>query len=257
MILRDAHAHLSRSVPFTNTLSPNEEVPEYIRLREDYGIVDSLVIGYERGDHVGNNEEILSISREHAGLHPLAYLDTHQNPALDLITDARSLGYKGWSLYLDESGFNYWSDAAFSSLRRSESGLLSVNCGGAHLYRIVEALHRLPDGPILISHLGLPGSKTVSHHDFLALANDPRLFIKASGFYAIDPSSDHNGAYEHTARILDWFGPERVMWGSDFSPAQDDPRTSMVPSWLIKLAGEDTNAIMGDTLGYLLKALGE
>ncbi len=56
----------------------------------------------------------------------------------------------------------------------------------------------------------------------LALARFAGARVKLSGFYALTtPGYDypHRAAWPYVAALLEAFGGERLLWGSDFSPS--------------------------------------
>jgi len=91
-------------------------------------------------------------------------------------------------------------------------------------------IERVPNCPVLISHLGLPGRFAKAPSPAAAakimqplcnLAKYKNVYIKISGLYAVsDPAYDypHQSALPLLRGIYDAFGPEKLLWGSDFSP---------------------------------------
>jgi len=86
----------------------------------------------------------------------------------------------------------------------------------------IDALaERFAPVPIVIDHLGLPdpalSASAAAFRSLLELARHPQVFLKLSGFHHFSrerfPFADCwpfvRAAYEH-------FGPERLLWGSDF-----------------------------------------
>lgn len=252
MTRRDAHVHLSGQAAFSAVLDPVDELATYERSRDDEGIADALVVGYERHGHAGNNAEIRELARTRPWMHPLAFLETRARPDPELLRVACGVGFAGWAVYLDAAGFRLWRSDELAALGADGAGLLSVNVAACDLGRLAEGLRQLADVPVLVSHLGLPGSAG-DVTALLALADDPRVHVKVSGLYAIDPSPGHDGAREATSRVLDAFGPRRMHWGSDFAPVLDAvPDAFAVPDWLPRLAGDSSDLILGDALGLLL-----
>jgi L-fuconolactonase len=85
---------------------------------------------------------------------------------------------------------------------------------------------RFPGLTLVIDHLGLlqgpnrqPSPQPFEHlPELLALSRHPNVFVKLSGVPTLSkqpyPFPD---VWAHVRRVLDAFGPERVIWGSDFS----------------------------------------
>ncbi|MFO1105950.1 MAG: amidohydrolase family protein [Amaricoccus sp.] len=79
-----------------------------------------------------------------------------------------------------------------------------------------------PDLPIVIDHAAKPrpGRGPDWQAGMAALARDPRIHCKLSGLLTeLDPASRAAPAAALrpiVARLLDWFGPDRLIWGSDW-----------------------------------------
>ncbi|MCX6503422.1 MAG: amidohydrolase family protein [Microbacterium sp.] len=85
---------------------------------------------------------------------------------------------------------------------------------------------RFPALPVLIDHLGLPASPAppapgepfATLADILALSDYPNVQVKVTGMPALShqpyPYTDLRDALR---RLIDSFGPERVLWGTDWT----------------------------------------
>lgn len=115
-------------------------------------------------------------------------------------------------------------DQVFS--RMEDAGVpLCLALGGG----TAEAIHiarRFPELPVLIDHLGLPASSNppapangfASLPGILALSDYPNLHVKVTGMPALShqpcPYTDLRDALR---RLIDSFGPERLLWGTDWT----------------------------------------
>jgi predicted TIM-barrel fold metal-dependent hydrolase len=83
---------------------------------------------------------------------------------------------------------------------------------------LVPYLKALPDLRIVIDHCGLP-HKVEEYEDVLALAKFPNAFLKWCHAPRVFGSANYPfpELSPYLARTLDAFGPERVMWASDFT----------------------------------------
>lgn len=229
--LADAHIHL-----FANSFSdelrqrhPEGELAQYESIRTTYGIEDALVIGYE-GDarFAGNNAYILGLADGRNWLHPVMYVDESTDP--DHAAALLDRGYAGISVYVDpgqcaSAGWKEWANQIFA-LASARSALLSINAPAATHATIAELAGRHPGARSLLSHLGLPGVAPAPDSDRLAATRDLVLnhpcWVKLSGTYARARPGDQDPSAASLA-WMDWLlaaaGADRLLWGSDFSPA--------------------------------------
>ncbi|GAA1585059.1 amidohydrolase family protein [Kribbella hippodromi] len=229
--LADAHIHL-----FADSFSlelrerhPEGELAQYEGLRSTYGIEDALVIGFE-GDprFAGNNAYILGLAAGRSWLHPVMYVDESTNS--DRAAALLDRGYEGISLYVEPSrcastGWMGWANEIFA-LADARRSILSINAPAATHATIAELAGRHPRARILLGHLGLPGVAPAPDSARLAATRDLVLnhpcWIKLSGTYACARPCDQD---PHTASsawmhwLLESVGTDRLIWGSDFSPA--------------------------------------
>lgn len=119
------------------------------------------------------------------------------------------------AVFGDASTFSLWEYAA----RRK----LAVNllAGPEHLKTVESIAERFPGVPILLDHMAHPsleeGVDGASFQQLLRLAGYPRVFVKLSGLYhfagdVVSPLS----CIDLIRALCDRFGPERLIWGSDF-----------------------------------------
>lgn len=113
----------------------------------------------------------------------------------------------------------------------------------AHLRRLdwqVEIIRESADLPFLIDplldagltvvvdHFGRAGAAGTDDHGFqhlLRSARSRRVWVKLSGIYRNWPEiGDLSQAKACTARLLDAFGPERLLWGSDWPHTQNESK---------------------------------
>ena len=112
----------------------------------------------------------------------------------------------------------HWRTAAALDL------VVSAPCTPAALLgpEFTEVVDTFPDLRIVIEHLGGVGRDAAPPYDefkrMLGLAERPGLTIKLPGFGEFCPVPLPDG-YPPLARMaVEAFGPQRVMWGSDFPP---------------------------------------
>ena len=272
----DAHLHLF-SDGFAGPLGPQvegyDELAVYERLRRHYGIERGLVVGYEgEPRYLSNNDYILALSRARPWIVPLAYLHLYPAPTVGHLRSLRERGAVGYSIYLpgenEALALCDWSAAILSELN-SQPTLISLNAPVAALATIAPPLASLDCCQILFSHLGLPGrfarppSLRVARECLAPLTSFSVLGhagVKFSGLYGCcDPAHDfpHLSAQPLVQVVLDTFGPGRLLWGSDFSPALDFVSFAQLTDTRL-LSGcstDEISAVMGGNLVRLLKNL--
>jgi L-fuconolactonase len=100
-----------------------------------------------------------------------------------------------------------------------------------HLAPLLRFVHAWPDLPVVIDHAAKPPlsadwngeAMRTWRHDMAALAAHPQVACKLSGLLtemAPADAADRARALERLRPVLDalltWFGPARLMWGSDW-----------------------------------------
>lgn len=227
MTLADAHIHLfQQAFPGTgiDPAVPGAELAAYERLRAEFGIHEALVVGYE-GDAfaAGNNVFLRRLASGHPWMSTVAYLPPGP-PTESHVAAVLDAGHVGISLYLtdarDASAVGAWSDRVWSRLERARA-IVSLNAAPATHAHVVDVARRRRDARFVWSHLGLPGAH--SPPDALAQLVDAaaldNCWVKLSGLYAIDPVPPHAAAARFVQTLLEAFGADRMLWGSDFAPA--------------------------------------
>jgi L-fuconolactonase len=240
MPLADAHIHLF-SGGYAGQLGASpaggDELEVYERLRANYQIECALVVGYEgETRYAGNSREIFSLALERPWMFPLPFLAVAAPPAVAEVRHWREQGAVGYSIYLktesDGITFGNWPANTLAELS-AQRAILSFNATPAALARAREVIAALDGARVIFSHLGLPGRSGIAPttmqarerlQPLLELASHPNVAVKLSGLYAVsDPPYmfPNDDAQPFVDALLDTFGPSRMMWGSDFSPALD------------------------------------
>lgn len=230
-MLADGHIHL-----FKNGYkdSGESEISHYEDLIRQHIIECALVVGYE-GEYwaLGNNTYISSLAQTRPWIHPLAFLQPG-NLQVSHLDNLLLLGFEGITLYIfsdlevtdllsvDESTWAWLADHKW---------MVSVNSKGRYWNAWLDVMSRWPQLILLISHLGLP-RVDVDHLTIddiaLELSTMRRLhdymnvYLKLSGFYALEqvqPIYPYPSLRNYLLYIVNNFNLNRLIWGSDFSPA--------------------------------------
>lgn len=238
MKLADAHLHLFRhgyAERYGPVWANRNEVGLYEALRHAHGIERGLVIGYEgQPKFRGNNRDLARWAKGHSWITPLAFQPVTEPPTLTRLSALFRQGFAGLALYAmslgDVERLNRWPTSLTHWLNQQRS-IVSLNTRPEALHGFKPFLARLDQCAILISHLGSPGRYAAPPsrreakrilQPLRSLAGLPQVGVKISGAYAISQPSHaypHLGALPLTQRLYDDFGPARLYWGSDFSPA--------------------------------------
>ena len=265
MMLADAHLHLFRNgfpgLYGESLLRPDIEV--YENLRRAHGIAAGLVVGYEgEGIDPANNAYICALAAERPWMHTVAYADVHSAPSADVVTAILESGHAGVALYVTDpakgAAAAAYPTSAWNALHQGRA-LVSLNTVQECLALITPAIENFSGCTFLISHMGLPGSyrQPLAMADaearlapLLRLAALPNVMVKISAPYAIsDPAFSYPlvAAKPFLDLILNRFGAERYLWGSDFSPALDHVSFAQTISypWLERLGDVDRALVMG------------
>ncbi|MEU4567542.1 amidohydrolase family protein [Micromonospora sp. NPDC023956] len=234
----DAHLHLfAAGYPGRYGRSPagGDELVVYESLRRAHGIDRALVVGYEGApEFAGNNDHLAALAAAHDWIAPVAYVPP--SGPTDGLDRWWAAGFVGISAYLADAeasrSFADWLGDAAADLDRV-GAVLSLNATPAATGQLGPALAALGGCTVLVSHLGLPGAHpTPPDRDtaasvlapLLGLAALPHVGVKLSGLYAVSEPSyawPHESARPFVEVLLDAFGPQRLYWGSDFSPSLD------------------------------------
>jgi L-fuconolactonase len=91
--------------------------------------------------------------------------------------------------------------------------------------RLQAGLERFPDVPVALDHLGLPrlddGPPYAAIRPLFDLARFPNLYLKFSTVSIYAAGKGKSSAADFFRRLLDRFGPRRMMWGSNFPATHD------------------------------------
>lgn len=272
MKLADSHIHLFRggySARYGPAFARGDELALYETFRRLHDIEVALVVGYEEDERFhGNNRDIAKWARRHEWIRPLEFRATDNPP---MAPEKEECGYVGIALYAmtarDAQRLCDWPGKAFDLLN-AERAIVSINARPEALAALRPFAECLDECSILISHLGLPGAYATPPSSAEARARlEPlrnlaalgQVGVKLSGLYAAsDPSHDypHRAAHPFLNEIWHDFGPRRLYWGSDFSPALEHVSFAQAVDALSHMEWDAASmeAVMG---GNLLALLGE
>jgi predicted TIM-barrel fold metal-dependent hydrolase len=130
------------------------------------------------------------------------------------IISTRFHAHRGKEMYLDT-----FADAGVRALWKQAVDLdmiIELHIGPDYARQAGEAIRAFPGCKVLIDHLAEPHMGTgVEFADVLELAALPNVYMKLSGInhFATDEPL-YESARPFTRRVIEAFGPERMVWGS-------------------------------------------
>ncbi|MCC6446643.1 MAG: amidohydrolase [Armatimonadetes bacterium] len=135
-----------------------------------------------------------------------------------------SQGVRGFRIYPTGPSASDWLDGeGFAKMFRcgaEENLAICPLIGPEALPALSRQCEKFPDTPVIIDHLARTGaSGPISEGDIsalCALAKHPQVKVKVSAFYALgEKKPPHLDLDPLIRRVLEAFGPRRLMWASD------------------------------------------
>lgn len=273
MILADAHFHLFRNgypgVYGRSLIAGEIDIYEAFRAR--HAIAAGLVVGYE-GDGIdpGNNAYIRELAATRPWMATVAYVEPAAHPSSATVEALLDQGHIGLSVYVPDDAAASALSACDPAIWRTLSprkAIVSFNIGLAHVGALTPIANAAPEAALLVSHMAMPPALAEPPEadateaflaPLLALSTTSNVMVKLSGFYAVsDPPHDypHAVAAPLVRLLVERFGADRCLWGSDFSPSLDHvsfAQTIDVPG-LADCDEAARTAVMGGNLFRLLE----
>jgi predicted TIM-barrel fold metal-dependent hydrolase len=160
------------------------------------------------------------------------------------IIATRFHAHRGKETYLDT-----FADRGVRVLWEMAAGLgliIELHIGPNYARQVAEAIRACPDCSVLIDHLAEPHLGTaVEYADVLDLAGFGNVWMKLSGLghFAADAPL-YESARPFTRRVIEAFGPDRLVWGSG-TPA-------IVDAHMSDYSESDREKVKGGNLAQLL-----
>jgi L-fuconolactonase len=225
----DAHVHLWRAVEgpaaFRTIVSPSTDVPAetFAQYMDEYDIARAVLVQpICAGLDNGYIAEVAA--RDPDRLAAVCVVDPSADDAADVLGRwAGERGCRGIRLRPGAGSALLDGPTAGALLRRAAEldTVVSLLMHAEHIPIVDRIAARFPGVRFVLDHFGLgPGGGVVTADDeaaLLALAHLDNVYVKVSGHHHVTA-----GAYPYRevrplfARVLDAFGAERLLWGSDF-----------------------------------------
>ena len=271
--LADAHLHLFRHGFRPSADGPaRSDLARYEEIRRRHAIVAGLVVGFEgAGIDPDNNTYLRSVALGLDWLTSVAFVPVSPAPSPAILEQLLDAGHRGISLYCDDrqeaTAISGWPAECWRVLE-SRDALISINAAATTHQYLADTVRDAPGCRFLFSHLGLPGRQPAPPspgdaaeqlRDLASLAATGHCWVKLSGLYAVaGPGTDpaYRVAAPFVDVLLEAFGVDKCLWGSDFSPSLDHgpyERTLNVPG-LDRLTAHERGRVMGANLLSLLSS---
>lgn len=171
-----------------------------------------------------DNSYMLDMMRKHKGVFSgVAVIDREDKPR-DTMLDLARQGVRGFRITAGGRPPDRWLDgdgmAAMWQCGADERLAMCPLINPQHLPAVDRMCRRFPDTPVVIDHfarIGIDGQFRKADLDNLCgLARHKNVHVKVSAFSALGrKESPYLDLAPMIQRVLDAFGPERLMWATD------------------------------------------
>jgi L-fuconolactonase len=141
-------------------------------------------------------------------------------------------------------------EPVFAACERHEVPLFVFASGNSGALAAVARAH--PDLQLIVDHTGIAQPPMVPDWEWrhlptlVALAEHPNVAIKFSGGLTLSREPyPHRDVWPHLLQIVEAYGPDRLMWGSDFT------RCRMTPGTLKRGPRADWSALYSDSVDHV------
>ena len=243
----DAHIHLWTSevdkYPLAGDqtagdLDPPDFTPEmYLEHARPAGISRVIIVqtGYHQFD---NSYATDTVKRMPDTFRAIGIVDETRENVQEDMEALKPQGVMGFRIGVDYDGPQW--DRLFEAAARTGQAMCPItHPDGAPKIRAMAARH--PDTTVVVDHMTRIGEQDPINDAHIAqleeIARLPNTHIKISRLHALGDGPPHDDLIPMIKRVIDAFGPQRCMWGSD-SPYQ-----------VYKEKMEDSISVIRDKLG--------
>ncbi len=198
-----------------------------------------------------NSFALDSLKRFPSVFRVVAIVDHHSERLEETMAGLLESGVVGFRIIAWPGAEKDWlRDAGYESMFRAASSTGQAVCPmtlPAGLAELDRMCGQYPDTTVVIDHMARIGELGPANEDELtelcALARYPRVYVKLSRFHSLGRKKPpHDELAPSIRRVVEAFGAERLMWGSD-SPFQ-----------VLRETYEDSIALVRDRLDFLSPA---
>lgn len=231
-------------------VDPVYDDQELLRDMDRTAVDEAVVVGYPI-NYYADNAYTIEVAEAHDRLHAVVMLDPFADDAADALrADVRPDGVVGFRLApicpLDrmwetfDPSADWLLDAieedAFWEATQEEETVVQLLVHADQLDQVRELVERYPDLTYLIDHFAQVPGDTPPAEGFAELeplAEFDSVAVKASEVvHRSNEDFPYRDCHEHLRWLLDAFGRERVIWGSDFPNVSDEATYGESLRWL-------------------------
>lgn len=141
-------------------------------------------------------------------------------------------------------------DPVWDELARQDAAMF-IFPKAQQLSLVADLAERHPDVPIVVDHMAWPGEDTDPDQspwtDFAAVAEHDNAYVKVSSLpRSADDDWPYPDLHDYVRNLLEWFGAERLMLGSDYPWMDSWDSYERCVSWV-----EEVEFISARDLAYL------
>ena len=228
----DAHVHVWTDDTTVYPFAPGHEggkvphtfLPEDVLGHARACGVDRVVL-VQMSYYAADNRYMLQVMNDHPGVFGgIGVVDWNADEPDVAMEQLAAAGVYGFRVYAGDAPVATWCDGpGFTKMFAAGSKHRLALCpliGADGLPALARRCREYPDSPVIIDHLCRIGaSGSISQVEVAALcdmAQYENVMVKVSAFYALGektpPYTDLSGLIH---RVVDAFGPNRLMWASD------------------------------------------
>lgn len=226
----DAHVHVLDEAGSLGPFASMGRHDQLLRQMDACGVAKALMLPVVTAATPDNNERCADHARQYPDrLATLTDVQLHEPTAAAQVARARErYGAVGISYYPPTADLTWMTGTACDPLWeafRANDLVCNLQIVPANYGLLLELCRRHAGIRFVINHLGLPGGLDegdASYGGLLQGAALPNLYVKASAFYASAAHSWDLGdarALGFFSQLLQGFGADRILWGSDWPPA--------------------------------------
>lgn len=273
----DAHCHVWENWPYQPAVPDPQSrarAEQLLYEMDANGVERAVVICARIGGNDGNVDYAFDAANRHAGRF-VVFPDLEcrwspsykQDGAADRLKQALARwDFPGFTHYLDEADDGSWmlgdEGHAFFALAEAKRLILSLSVVPHQMSSVIALAETFPALPILLHHFAFVGPRSAATANaaelVVAAARCPNVFVKYSGMGNV-AASEQEFSYpelKHIPRLmLEAFGSERLLWGSDYPVSRRHMTYKQTLSLLTRhgpLDGVELAGVLGGNFRRLL-----